>query len=174
MNYEYRCIHCARCCRGIIQVIIYEDDLRKLIQDEGSHIVHNLMLNPISFSPLKFEKMEEKQRLKVIDFILKNHEYSGEGDGFQIDRPFVKRNWGSRPILVPKTPEIILQGMDLDLEYILTHELHGQCPFLNGNFCTIQASKPKVCRQFPFDRENRLRVDDFVLSTCRGVQPVEL
>jgi len=118
--------------------------------------------------------MEEGQRLKVVDFILKSHEYKGEGDGFQIERPFLKRNWGSRPVLIPKNLEIILQGIDLDLEYILTHELHGQCPFLSENLCVIQASKPKVCRQFPFDKENHLRVDDFVLATCRGVQPVKL
>ncbi len=114
--------------------------------------------------------MSEKHRDNLIQFILKTHKYRGEGHGVPIERPYLKRKWSDRPILNPESFEIVLQGMNLGLEYMIMNELHDQCPFLiKGKVCQIHDSKPWNCTLFPHDQEHRLRTDNKILEICKGI-----
>ncbi|TFG06335.1 MAG: hypothetical protein EU539_07905 [Promethearchaeota archaeon] len=80
------------------------------------------------------------------------------------------KNFGRMPILVPQSLEIVLQGLEWNLVYIINFEPGGYCPFLKNNLCSIHEVKPNVCARFPYDEEGNLRIDDFFIKICKGIK----
>ncbi len=171
-NYHYNCVRCANCCKESVEVSLSKRDILNWKRDERKNYLKYVQINPKSISPYFLEAMSEKKREKLIKFVLENHTYIGEGRGFNIDRPFFKLDWSNRPILNPKSFEIILEGMKMGLNYTIITEMSDDCPFLRGNICFIQELKPEGCRKFPFNKKNELRLDDFTLEKCKGIKKI--
>ena len=114
----------------------------------------------------KLKKYEIKLD-KLKKFILKNHEFLGNGPPLPI-YTFIP-DLGRTPILVPKSLKVLLKGLKWGLVYILKFKLSGSCPFLKDNLCSIQEIKPKVCRIFPFNEKGDLKVDEYFINMCQGL-----
>ena len=166
-QYEFECRKCGKCCK-VLEVTITEEDIVKWKKTKQNLYLNFIGICPMTFSSIKLKEMEEEKRNKVVDFILANHEYWGEGNGFPIRNPYFDRNWGSRPILKPRTFDIMIQGMQLGLEYILINDFHKKCPFLKKHLCVINDIKPFFCSLFPSNRDHELRLDPFILKLCKG------
>ncbi len=170
INYEYKCIKCANCCRIPIKIVISIQYIFKWREIGFKDYLQNIQICPTTFSPLKLAEMADDQRKELIDFILEAHFYRGEGRGFLIERPYFKQDWGSRPILSPNSPETVIKGMQLGLKYIIINELTGDCLFLKNNLCSIQEVKPTSCKLFPYDQENKIRMNKRILELCKGLK----
>ena len=168
-RYNYECRKCGKCCK-VLEVVLLEEDILKWKKTKRDLYLNFIEICPMTFSTVKLKEMEEEKRNKVVSFILANHEYGGEGNGFPIRNSYFNQNWGSRPILKPKSFDIMIQGMQLGLEYILLNEFHKKCPFLKKHLCAINDSKPFFCSLFPYDINKELRLEPFILNLCKGIK----
>ncbi|MFX0072094.1 MAG: YkgJ family cysteine cluster protein, partial [Candidatus Hermodarchaeota archaeon] len=108
------------------------------------------------------KKIEQLKR-----FILKNHIYLGKGKPLPV-YSFIK-DLGRMPILVPKSLKVVLKGLERDLVYLLNFEPGSFCPFLKDNLCSIHEIKPNVCRNFPYDKNGELKIDEYFIKICKGL-----
>lgn len=130
---------------------------------------------------------------KLRDFISNNHKYLGEPPsadryGKTLDNPLIEEfkgvkvpNWllgGDylyRSIFSPKTFQIIRNGWNYGLRYMLINELFGGCGFLDQetNLCKIHDEKPKICREYPYDkRKLKEKEHKRFLDTCLGLKRI--
>lgn len=123
--------------------------------------------------PQGFRAEFEEKLKKIKQFILNNHNYLGEGD---LDLPInlYFEGKGNRPIFSPKSYQVMLDGIELKLNYIIIWDSYKKCPFLRGNLCFIHEIKPSACRTFPYTHEGKLRLDKRALKVCRGLRPVSI
>jgi Fe-S-cluster containining protein len=170
VQYRFKCLKCGDCCRVPIKIIISVNDTIKWKELNKTDFLNHIQICPLTFSPLKLGEMDEGERTKVIEFIVSNHTYDGEGSGFTIHRPYLRRGWSSRPILHPNSFDVIIKGVKFGLEYIMSNDLGGQCPFLRENVCSIHEIKPLVCKNFPYTEKGKLRTEKRLLEICKGIQ----
>lgn len=173
VTYTFECIQCGECCKIPTKIIVSKQDIVKWREKNLQGYLECVQICPTTFSPVKLRELTEDKRDELINFILTNHTFRGEGDGFLIDRPYINRNWSSRPILSPKEFETVITGIKLGLEYIILNELTGKCHFLKDNSCSIQELKPSSCKLFPYDRKNQIRVNKRILEVCTGIKKSE-
>lgn len=85
-------------------------------------------------------------------------------------------DYGHRAILSPKSFQVMKEGWKRGLRYNLIYEIHGGCGFLNrnNNLCSIHKIKPKVCKEFPYQRKGKLKEkgDEIFLKTCKGLKRI--
>ncbi len=185
-EYEYKCIQCGNCCRAGFEVVIEKEDIERWIKYEQNEFVQFIQIDPKCISPtglggFHIEEVNTLQKIKetykenevnekledLKQFILKNHNYFGKGSPLPI-YTFIP-DLGRTPILVPKTFQIILEGLKWGLIYTIKFELGGYCPFLKENLCSIHQIKPNVCRSFPYTKNGELKIDDYLIKICKGI-----
>ena len=79
-------------------------------------------------------------------------------------------NMRYNPILIPKSFDIVFEGLKQGLNYIIKLNSDGSCPFLNLNLCSIQNFKPKVCKRFPYDKDGGIKEDNYFFSLCEDLK----
>ena len=182
LEYSYKCVRCGNCCRAGFEIRIGKEDILNWIQVEKTNILQHIQIEPLSISVdglvgyhIEVDHIQEikekfsEENIKILtEFILKNHNYHGESI---IPLPIYTFLPGMerRPILTPKNFQIILEGLKLGLIYILRFN-YMTCPFLEDNLCSIHEIKPQECRAFPYNKEGKLKVDDYTLKICKGIK----
>ena len=190
-KYQYKCIKCGECCRAGLEISIRKEDILTWIRAEKENFVSHIQIDPKSISSeglggyhieeenallelLKNcdeEKYEEKKK-ELEAFITNNHEYLGKGIVPLPIYTFID-NLGRMPILVPKTFQVILEGMKWGIAYILKYQLNRFCPFQKDNLCSIHDIKPHDCKRFPYDEKGNLKTDSHILKICKGINLIE-
>ena len=186
----YECIKCGNCCRAGFDVRVREHDISAWIDLGKEEFLQNIKLDPkcIASEGLGgyhievredrkalgkiFQAYSEEQKQDLIKFILKNHVYYGQDEIPLPIYTFIP-NLPSRPILVPKSYDIIKEGLKRNLIYIIKFNLI-MCPFLEGNICSIHEVKPEDCKNFPFDQFGNCIINDYELKICKGLKEISL
>jgi Fe-S-cluster containining protein len=189
IKYIYNCVKCGNCCRAGFDILIDKEDIENWIKLKKKFFLQHIQIDPkcISQTGLAGYHIEEVNTLKQIkeiygeehfdkkvkeltDFILENHNYLGKGIPLPVYTilPELER----MPILVPKTFQKVLEGLEWGLVYMIKLNLSGYCPFLKENLCTIHKIKPKVCKSFPYDNKGNLKVDNYSLKICKGFKQI--
>lgn len=184
----YKCIKCGSCCRAGLEISIHKEDVFKWIESDNHELLKNIQIDAKSISSegLAGYHIEEKNALLEIlnnydkkfyeikkqelkNFILNNHEYVGNGI---IPLPIYTfiQELGRMPILLPHNFNIILEGINNKIDYIIKFNNEGTCPFLKNNTCSIHVIKPLDCKQFPYDDKGNIKNDNYFLKTCKGVK----
>ncbi|TFG07155.1 MAG: hypothetical protein EU539_05750 [Promethearchaeota archaeon] len=187
-KFEFKCVQCGECCRAGFKVTIKKEDVKLWKELEKSEILEHLKLDPECISLKEFNYHMDKDGSAVmkskmltnsnnlnvklnnlVDFIHKKHDYQGSGS-YPLDYFTIIPNMRNNPILIPKSYEIILEGMKLGLNYIINLDSRGFCPFLKLNSCIIHEFKPFDCKRFPFGYNGNLRNDNYFLALCKGLK----
>ncbi len=207
----FKCLMCGNCCRQYWDVIITKQDVLIWDQLGKDAFLDFIQINPLSISPaglgdrrfgipfveipslienndddagelwdfIEFEK--SLNRLK--DFILRNHNYLGEGESnltihgyfsFFYPNEAYFNGMGERPIFSPKNFRVILKGINLGLKYILMFDALRHCGFLEGNLYSIHKLKPQACKMFPLDMEKKLRKEKHILNVHKGLKSLKI
>ncbi len=124
----------------------------------------NKILNPNHFYNRRLKK--------ILYFIKKSHSYRGIASYYKKAFSFLP-GFEMNPIFNPKYYNYILKGMKLGLDYIISINSKGICPFLSLNSCSIQNYKPIACKLFPFDCNGNLREDQHFLTVCKGLKTIK-
>jgi Fe-S-cluster containining protein len=190
-KYEYKCIKCGDCCRAGLEISIRKEDVLTWIKAGKEDYVSYVQIDPKSISSeglggyhieeenalldlLKNygeEKYEEKKK-ELEAFIIKNHYYLGKGIVPLPIYTFIE-NLGRMPVLVPRSFQIVLEGMKWGIAYILKYYLNRFCPFQKDNMCSIHDIKPHDCKKFPYDDKGNLKTDPHILKICKGINSLE-
>ncbi len=192
---NYQCQKCGTCCRQPWEIIILKEDVLKWEHAGKREFLKHIQINPISISPAGLgdrrfgvpvielpqmeptEKFSETRLKLVMQFVLENHNFLGEGTlhlpvhgffAFFFPTNTYFEGMGERPIFSPKSFKALLDGLDLGLQYILIFDPEGHCQFLDDNLCSIHDLKPTACRIFPLDADGSLRVEEKLLTLCPG------
>lgn len=185
-SYHYECKKCGNCCRAGFDIHLRKQDILKWIQAEKTELLQYIQIDPkcISTEGLggfhiemdggeeslgeKFQRFTETEKNDLINFILNNHDYVGEGELPLPIKTFIP-GMGNRPILTPHSFEIILKGFKYNIIYILKLNLNT-CPLFEDNLCSIHEIKPIECSAFPYTVSGELKVDVFMLKICKGLK----
>ncbi|MFX1273398.1 MAG: YkgJ family cysteine cluster protein [Promethearchaeota archaeon] len=187
-EFTFKCKKCGSCCRAGLEVSIRKEDVLKWLDLGKLEILKNIQIDAKSISSeglagyhieeknalldllQKYDKnLYESKKRELADFIIKNHEYLGEGILPLPIYTFIPE-LGRMPILVPKYFNTILEGIDRGLEYIIRFENNGTCPFLKENICAIHEIKPLDCKNFPYNDKGKLKLDNYFLKICKGIK----
>ena len=185
--YEYNCLKCGKCCRAGLEISIRKEDVLRWIQAGKHDYSQHVQIDPKSISSeglagyhieeenalldlLKDygEKEYEEKKKELESFILKNHSYQGK-DNIPLPIYTFIPNLGRMPILIPRSFQVVLDGMKWGITYILKYQSNRCCPFQNDNLCSIQDIKPKDCKRFPYDKEGKLKTESHLLKICKGI-----
>ena len=186
-KYEYECIKCGECCRAGLEISIRKEDILTWIQAKKEDFVSHIQIDPKSISSeglggyhieeqnallelLKKhgeEKYEEKKK-ELREFILDNHDFLGKGILPLPIYTFIEK-LGRMPILVPRSFQVVLEGMKKSIAYILKYHLNRFCPFQEDNMCSIHDIKPYDCKRFPYDEQGNLKTDAHIIKLCKGI-----
>ena len=170
--YKFKCLKCANCCESGIKIYISKKDIINWEKLHRKDFLKFIQICPTTISPLYLSKIEKKIRKKLLEFIISNHNYERDGDGFVIERPYLKRNWNSRPILNPRSFDVINKGIELGLKYMISNEFNAKCPFLKDNLCSIHKIKPIACVKFPYYEPDKVCVENHILEICKGIKKI--
>ena len=189
-QFHYECKKCGNCCRAGLEVVIEKQDIETWIRARKDDFSKYLQIDPkcISLEGLAGFHIEEKNTIQKIKdkfkdekvnkkiqqlkrFIIENHFYLGKGKPLPV-YIFIE-DLERMPILVPKSLKIVLKGLKWDLVYLLNFEPGGYCPFLKDNHCSIHDIKPNVCRNFPYNKNGELKIDEYFLKICQGLYKKE-
>ncbi|MBN1801623.1 MAG: YkgJ family cysteine cluster protein [Candidatus Lokiarchaeota archaeon] len=186
--YSYECKKCGKCCCVGLEISIRKEDVFLWREAHKVSFLQHIFIDPksISVEGLGGFHIEEKNALvdllkkysghyyemkkkELKDFILSNHNFVGKS---VIPLPvytFIEE-LGRMPILIPKSFEILLEGIQWGLDYLLLYESSGKCPFLKNNLCDIHEIKPRDCKLFPYNEFGILKIDDYFLKICPGIK----
>ena len=192
LHYDYECVMCGECCRAGYKVFIKPKDVERWKHKEKFDFLKYFQIDPDSISEKdstiyqekdgkaileirkNFKKNYQKKLKELIGFIEKNHIYRG-ADNFPHGYYTILPNMRKNPILTPKNYDIMLDGINKKkINYIITLDSVGKCPFLNLNQCLINHLKPEACKRFPFKKDGTLRDDDYFFTICRGIKKSSL
>ncbi len=188
VHITYDCIKCGNCCRAGFDVRVRDSEISKWDELGKDEFINHIQIDPKCISPeglggyhievkndrkalgRAFQNYSEEQKQELINFIQENHIFKGQGE---IPLPIYTflPNMPPRPILIPKSYDIIKQGLKRNIVYILKFNLII-CPFLEGNLCSIHEIKPEDCKNFPFDQYGNCFINDFELKICKGMNIV--
>jgi Fe-S-cluster containining protein len=167
---------CGECCKVGYDVYIDKKDVRKWKKLKKVELLDNILVKPDCISlnnGTEFNSTEgitikkikktyanyEKKFKELVEFLQKNHYYCGM-NSFRKYTKTILPNIEYDPLLIPKSYDIILKGIDkFKLDYIIKKDRSGKCIFLRLNYCQIHDIKPIACAKFPFTHENCLRKD---------------
>lgn len=185
---KYQCVKCGECCRAGYKIFVKRDDLITWDKNGKTRILEHVKIDPKCISlkvsnehqerdgkainKIKKNNLNEEFNVKLrklISFIQQNHFYHGK-EYYQLDYYTFIPNMRYNPILIPKSFDIVFEGLKSGLNYIIKLDSNGSCPFLNLNLCSIQNYKPKACKRFPYNKDGRMREDNYFLSICMGVK----
>jgi Fe-S-cluster containining protein len=184
----YNCIKCGSCCRAGFDVRIRDTELSNWIKLGKEEFIQYIQIDPKSISleglggyhieideekvslGVLFQNYSDEEKQDIIYFILNNHIYRGQGEIPLPIYTFIP-TMPPRPILIPKNFDIIKQGLERNIVYILKFNLI-MCPFLDGNLCSIHEIKPEDCKNFPFDQDGNCIINDFELKICKGMKEI--
>jgi len=184
---SYKCVKCGNCCRAGLEISLHKLDVKRWIDARKNDFIDKIQIDPKSISPdgLAGYHIEEKNALLTLlrqfnnkeyqikkeelkKFILENHDFIGNGI-FPLPIYTLIEGLGRMPILVPHNFNVILQGLDRNIDYIIKFEKDGSCPFLSENICSIHEIKPFDCKEFPYDNEGNIKIDKYFLKICNGI-----
>ncbi|MFX1236647.1 MAG: YkgJ family cysteine cluster protein [Promethearchaeota archaeon] len=187
-KFSFKCVKCARCCEAGFEISIGKKDILewqafnkesflkhiyidpKSLSSEGLGGYHIEKKNALLLLRKKYEGVsyeEYKESLK--DFILNNHVFIGNSIIPLPIYTFIEE-LGRMPLLIPKSFDVMLEGIQQDINYLLLYERSGKCPFIKNKLCTIHAIKPKDCKIFPHDERGNIRIDNYFLKICSGIK----
>lgn len=174
--YKFECNHCGQCCL-FLDVILTKADILNWIQRRRTDLLQYIQIQSESISPENLLISEIEGKLDQLrSFILTNHDYCGENWGLEEDSIVIFHKYlpkmGDKSILRPHSFEIILNGFELGLKYILRWETDGYCVFFKENQCVIHEIKPQICKQFPFETDGKLALNEWTLNVCKGIQKI--
>ena len=174
--YQFECIQCGTCCRSLDISLVKEDIMNWMQKGKGEFLPH-VQIDPYSIAPARFFNLKTEDEQEILKtFVLENHEYIGEesvaSDEIIILPNVIFSGKGTRPIFIPYDFEIMLEGLSLNINYLINPLLHGKCPFLENNLCSIHEMKPLACKTFPFNRSGEFASDDGPLLTCNGFKQI--
>lgn len=127
---DFNCEMCGECCRSGYNVYISKEDVKKWKKLGKKVLLSYIIVNPKSISETNVTVLTSKDH--------KIRLQQPEGD----------------PVLIPKSFNAMLKGIDLGWEYIIKADIYGKCPFLFLNQCIIHIFKPLGCYLFPYKKEN--------------------
>lgn len=173
--YRFECFHCGDCCR-FLDILLEKGDILKWIAEDRDFLQY-IQIQPESTSANLFVKAEIEGKLNALkQFILEKHHRS-LGENFQRDSVTSAHLFlpelGANCILSPKTYQVILEGLDWDIKYMLLLKASGDCVFFTGQGCAIYETKPAICTNFPFEADGTLAVNDYTLQLCKGIKRIE-
>jgi len=173
--YRFECFHCGDCCR-FLDILLEKGDILKWIAG-GKDFIHYIQVQPESASADLFIKAEIEGKLEDLNkFLLEKHQRSF-GENFQRNSLTSARIFlpelGTNCILSPKTYQIVLEGMNLGIKYMLCSKKDGDCVFFTGRECAIYEIKPAICTKFPFEADGTLAVNDWTLRLCKGIKRIK-
>jgi Fe-S-cluster containining protein len=173
--YQFECFHCGDCCR-FLDILLEKNDILKWIA-EARDFLQYIQIQPESASADLFIKAEMEGKLEVLKkFILEKHQRSS-GENLQRDSLSFAHLFlpelPSNCILSPQTYQIVLEGLDLGIKYMLLSKKNGDCVFFTGQGCAIYEIKPAICTKFPFESDGTLVVNDWTLRLCKGIKRIE-
>lgn len=161
----------------------YNDVYSRLVQKYGKKAYKIINMEENTFNLLKniklFDQNKHDERINMLKkFILKTHDFQGEGMK-DIDFPHdFLPGYGYRAIFSPKSFKIVFKGERLGLKYILIMERRDECEFLSNNLCSIHNYKPLTCKGYPFVLKKITDLKDFerrmekALSICKGFKQI--
>ena len=188
MKYEFKCLRCGDCCRAGLEISIRREDILNWLQAGKNDFNVHVQIDSKSISSeglagyhieeqnalmelLKVNNKEdyEIKKKELQEFILKNHDYLGKG---MLPLPIYSfiETLDRMPILVPRTLEVVLEGIKRGIAYILKYKSDRRCPFQQDNLCRIQEIKPKDCKRFPYKEDGSLKTDNYILKICKGIK----
>jgi len=185
---NYECIKCGNCCRSGFEVRVCKKDIINWIRLGKEKFTQNIKIDPKCIAPeglggyhlheredgkslgKLFQNFSEEEKDELINFIMNHHTFKGQ-DEIPLPIYTFLPNKPSRPVFIPKTLEIVKQGLKRKLVYILRFNLNT-CPFLKDNLCSIHEIKPEDCKYFPFDRSGNCYINDYELKICKGMQEI--
>jgi Fe-S-cluster containining protein len=175
VNYRFECFHCGDCCR-FLDILLEKGDILKWIVGDREFLQY-IQIQPESTSADLFIKAEMEGKLEALkQFILEKHHRS-QGENLQRDSLTFSHLFlpelGANCILSPQTYQIVLEGMDLGMKYMLISKQNGDCVFFTGQGCAIYEIKPSICTNFPFEADGTLAVNDWTLYLCKGINRIE-
>lgn len=185
---NFKCMKCGECCRAGYDVYINKEDIEKWKILDKNELLDHIIINPQCISinnetELNSEDGNTIKRIRrnfknfdrrikeLVEFIQENHLYYGK-TGLCLYIKTILLDLDYDPVLVPKSFNSILKGLDFGLEYIIKTDVSGKCPFLNLNLCSIHDIKPIGCKKFPYTNDKCLRKDELFLSVCSGLKNV--
>ena len=186
---NFECLMCGECCKAGYDVHVIRKDIEKWKELEKQELLDYILINPECISINNGTELNSKEgntikRIRknyrnsgkkieeLIGFIQNTHLYCGQN----YLRKYIKTilpDLNYDPLLVPKSFDIMLKGLDFGLEYILKTDVYGKCSLLNMNLCSIYNYKPFACTKFPYINENCLRRDNLFITVCRGLKKVK-
>lgn len=186
---DFECVLCGECCRAGYEAYVNREDVKKWKILDKNELLENIIINPQCISVnnetelnsedgnilkrirKQFKNFDRKIK-ELIEFIQKNHLYYGK-NCLRLYIKTILPDFDYDPVLVPKSFNSILKGLDFGLEYIIKTDVSGKCTFLNLNLCSINDFKPIGCKKFPYTKDKCLRKDELFLSVCRGLKKVK-
>jgi Fe-S-cluster containining protein len=123
---DFNCEMCGECCRSGYNVHVNKGDVEKWKKLNKQFLLEYIIINPKTISETNDAILISKEHKKTF------------------------QNPESEPILIPKSFNALLKGLDIGLEYIIKSDISGKCPFLHINRCSIHIFKPMGCNLFPY------------------------
>lgn len=184
---SYECVKCGNCCRAGLEISIYKIDVKRWVDAGKKRFIDKIQIDPksISLDGLAGYHIEEKNALLTLlkqfnddeykikknelkQFILENHDFLGNGI-FPIPIYTFIKHFGRMPILVPHNFDVVIEGINRNIDYIIKFEKDGSCPFLMDNLCSIHEIKPLDCKKFPYDEKGNIKIDSYFFKICKGL-----
>jgi Fe-S-cluster containining protein len=122
---DFNCEMCGECCRSGYNIYINKEDVEKWKRLIKKGLLDFIVVNPKCI-PVNIETK--------LNFLLRDIDYL--------------------QLIIPKSINSILKGLELGWEYILKTDVSGKCPFLNSNLCSIHDFKPIGCKMFPYNKDD--------------------
>ncbi|MFW9819938.1 MAG: YkgJ family cysteine cluster protein [Candidatus Thorarchaeota archaeon] len=186
---DFECLKCGECCKAGYDVHVIRKDIVKWKDLDKQELLDFIIIDPQCISQndgtelnsedgitikriRKSLRNSDKKIEELVEFIKKNHLYFGQNSLCQYIKTILP-DLNYDPLLIPKSFDIILKGLDFGIEYILKADMTGKCSFLNLNLCSIYNYKPIACTRFPYIKDNCLRKDNIFTTICRGLKKVK-
>jgi len=172
--FKFKCNHCGECCL-FLDVILTEEDIRNWMQKKRTYLIQYIQIQPQSLNSENILKAKIEKKFNSLEtFILNNHLSKNKnvrGD-FIKSSPEINLQNAFDKIFTPYSFEAILKGINLGLKYVLLSDESGYCIFFKGDQCAIHRIKPSICKQFPYDTNGVLAVNNWTLHICQGINRI--
>ncbi len=186
---DFECLRCGECCKAGYDVHVIKKDIEKWQDLEKRELLDYIFINPQCIAVdngtelnsedgntikriYKNFRNSNKKIEELVEFIKKTHLNYGRNSLHQYVKTILS-DLNYDPLLVPKSFDIILKGLEYGLEYILKTDITGKCSLLQLNLCSIYTYKPIACTKFPYIEENCLRKDNLFKTICRSLKKVK-
>jgi len=166
----FKCAMCGECCRTGYDIYVNREDVEKWKKLNKKKLLDFVVVNPKCISvnietKLNSEIENIKKRInkqydnfdwkieELINFLKENHPYYSRS----LLRQYIKTilpDIDYIRMIIPKSFNSILIGLEFGWEYIIKTDISGKCPYLDSNLCSIHDFKPIGCKMFPINKDN--------------------